>query len=139
MDNSYDFLRTDPHLGENILILTVAGSIAYGTNVTSSDIDLRGVSVETREDIFGLSGFEQFEDRVTDTIVYGLKKFINLCLNSNPNVLEILGTKPEHLIKISEEGKLLRENAEIFLSKRTIQSFGNYATAQLRRAGCCPN
>lgn len=131
--NDYDFLRTDPHLGKNILILTTAGSIAYGTNVDTSDIDVRGVTVETRQDIMGLSSFEQFEDRITDTVIYGLKKFINLCLNSNPNVLEILGTRPEHLLIITEEGKLLRDNIDLFLSKKAIQSFGNYATAQLRR------
>lgn len=81
----------------------------------------------------GLSSFEQFEDRTTDTVIYGLKKFVTLCLNSNPNVLEILGTKPEHLLAITKEGQLLRDNVDLFLSKKAIQSFGNYATAQLRR------
>lgn len=66
-------------------------------------------------------------------MIYGLKKFINLCLNSNPNVLEILGTRPEHLLVITKEGQLLRDNVDLFLSKKAIQSFGNYATAQLRR------
>lgn len=131
--SEYEFLRTDPHLGRNILILTTAGSIAYGTNVDTSDIDVRGVTIETKQDIMGLSSFEQFEDRTTDTVIYGLKKFITLCLNSNPNVLEILGTSPEHLLAITKEGQLLRDNVDLFLSKKAIQSFGNYATAQLRR------
>lgn len=129
----YEFLRKDPHLGNNILILTTAGSIAYGTNVDTSDIDVRGVCLETKQDIMGLSSFEQFEDRTTDTVIYGLKKFIALCLNCNPNVLEILGTKPEHLLCLTKQGELLRDNADLFLSRRAIQSFGNYATAQLRR------
>jgi predicted nucleotidyltransferase len=129
----YEFLRKDPHLGNNILILTTAGSIAYGTNVDTSDIDIRGVSLETKQDIMGLSSFEQFEDRTTDTVVYGLKKFIYLCVNCNPNVLEILGTKPEHLLYLTKEGQLLRDNVDLFLSRKAIQSFGNYATAQLRR------
>ncbi|RCX09328.1 putative nucleotidyltransferase [Anaerobacterium chartisolvens] len=129
----YEFLRTDPHLGRNILILTTAGSIAYGTNVDTSDIDVRGVTIETKQDIMGLSSFEQFEDRTTDTVIYGLKKFITLCLNSNPNVLEILGTRSEHLLVITKEGQLLRDNVDLFLSKKAIQSFGNYATAQIRR------
>lgn len=131
--SEYEFLRADPHLGKNILILTTAGSIAYGTNVATSDIDVRGVTVETKQDLMGLSSFEQFEDRTTDTVIYGLKKFITLCLNSNPNVLEILGTRPEHLLVITEEGKLLRDHVDLFLSRKAIQSFGNYATAQLRR------
>lgn len=129
----YDFLRKDSHLGDNILILTTGGSIAYGTNIDTSDIDIRGVTLENKQDIIGLSDFEQFEDKSTDTVIYGLKKFISLCINCNPNVLEILGTKQEHLLVISKEGELLRDNVELFLSKRAIQSFGNYATAQLRR------
>lgn len=131
--SEYGFLRAEPHLGRNILILTTAGSIAYGTNVETSDIDVRGVTLETKQDIMGLSSFEQFEDRTTDTVIYGLKKFINLCLNSNPNVLEILGSRPEHLLVITKEGWLLRDHVDLFLSKKAIQSFGNYATAQLRR------
>ena len=129
----YDFLKKDLHLGDNILILTTGGSIAYGTNVATSDIDIRGVTLENKQDIMGLSSFEQFEDKPTDTVIYGLKKFISLCVNCNPNVLEILGTKQEHLLVISKEGELLRDNVELFLSKRAIQSFGSYATAQLRR------
>ena len=129
----YDFLKKDPHLGHNILILTTAGSIAYGTNVATSDIDIRGVTLETKQDIMGLSSFEQFEDRTTDTVVYGLKKFISLCVNCNPNVLEILGTKQEQLLIISKEGQFLRDNVDLFLSQKAAQSFGNYATAQLRR------
>ena len=39
----YDFLRTNKHLGNNILFLTLGGSHAYGTNVEGSDIDIRGV------------------------------------------------------------------------------------------------
>ncbi|KNY25166.1 DNA polymerase beta superfamily protein [Pseudobacteroides cellulosolvens] len=132
-NEEYNFIRTDPNLGTNILILTTAGSIAYGTNVETSDIDIRGVTLETRQVIMGLSNFEQFEDRITDTVIYGLKKFINLCLNSNPNVLEILGTRDDHLLVITKEGKLIRDNVGLFLSKRAIVSFGNYATAQLRR------
>ncbi len=131
--NDYNFLKTDPHLGKNIIILTTAGSIAYGTNIVTSDIDIWGVTIETKRDIMGLSSFEQFEDRTTDTVIYGLKKFVALCLNSNPNVLEILGTRPEHLLIITKEGQLLRDNVDLFLSKKAIQSFGNYATAQLRR------
>ncbi|HEX2926017.1 MAG TPA: nucleotidyltransferase domain-containing protein [Ruminiclostridium sp.] len=129
----YDFIRQDPHLGENILLLTTAGSIAYGTDVSGSDIDIRGISLERKEDILGLSSFEQFEDRDTDTVIYGLKKFFSLCLGCNPNVIEILGTRADHLLMITDEGKLLRDNADIFLSKKAVQSFGSYATAQLRR------
>lgn len=130
---AYAFLKDDAHLGNNILMLTVAGSIAYGTDVATSDLDVRGVSVELKTDLMGLTHFEQFEDRTTDTVIFGLKKFIQLCLNSNPNALELLGTEPECVVKMNEEGELLRTSIDLFLSKKVIQSFGCYATAQLRR------
>ena len=89
----YDFLRTDKHLGKNIIFLTTGGSYAYGTNVETSDLDIRGIAVETSNEILGSAIFEQFEDRKTDTVVYALRKILKLMLNCNPNVLEILGTQ----------------------------------------------
>lgn len=129
----YDFLRTNEHLGSNIILLTTGGSHAYGTNVETSDLDIRGIAIERPEEIIGLLNFEQFENKETDTTIYGFRKFINLVSNANPNVLEMLGTKEEHLFKLSKEGKLLRDNVDIFFSKKVVHSFGGYATAQLRR------
>lgn len=129
----YDFLRNNVHLGDNIILLTTGGSYAYGTNVETSDLDIRGIAIEGEKEVLGLSNFEQFEDTSTDTTIYGLKKLIGLLLNCNPNTVEMLGTKDEHLFILSEEGRLIRENIDLFLSKRAIHSFGGYATAQLRR------
>jgi predicted nucleotidyltransferase len=129
----YDFLRTSEHLGNNIILLTTGGSHAYGTNVETSDLDIRGVAIERPEEIIGLKNFEQFENHETDTNIYAFRKFINLVSNANPNVLEMLGTKEEQLFTLTKEGKLLRDNVNLFLSKKVIHSFGGYATAQLRR------
>ena len=129
----YDFLRTDKHLGKNIIFLTTGGSYAYGTNVETSDLDMRGIAVETSNEILGSAIFEQFEDRKTDTVVYALRKILKLMLNCNPNVLEILGTKDEHIFICNKYGKMIKDNKDLFLSKRAIQSFGGYASAQLRR------
>ncbi|MDS0525779.1 nucleotidyltransferase domain-containing protein [Clostridium sp. SHJSY1] len=129
----YDFLRTNEHLQDKIILLTTGGSHAYGTNIETSDLDIRGIAVEAPTEIIGLASFEQFENRETDTVIYGLRKVISLMLNCNPNVLEMLGTKEEHLFICNKYGKLLRDNVELFLSQKTIYSFGGYATAQLRR------
>jgi predicted nucleotidyltransferase len=131
-NESYRFLKTNPDLSD-IIYLTLSGSHAYGTSLPNSDIDLRGVLIEQPKYIYGLQTFEQFEDLPTDTVIFGLKKFIKLCTNSNPNALELLGTDQSSIIKITEKGELLRNNSGLFLSKMAIQSFGNYATAQLRR------
>lgn len=129
---AYDFLRTEKDL-RGIIYLTLSGSHAYGTNKQGSDVDLRGVMLEPARSLYGLGSFEQFEDRQTDTVIYGLKKFIGLCVNANPNALELLGTDEASIAVITQEGRMLREQAELFLSRKVIQSFGSYASAQLRR------
>lgn len=130
--DSYDFLRQNKEL-ENIIYLTLSGSHAYGTNKEQSDVDLRGILVEPKNCMFGLGNFEQFEERATDTVIFGLKKYVSLCVNANPNALELLGTPEECIVIMNEAGKQLRANIDLFLSQRVIQSFGNYALAQLRR------
>ena len=130
--NEYDFIRTNPDLS-NIIYLVLSGSNAYGTSVEGSDYDLRGVLIEPPKYIYGLQQFEQFEDLASDTVIYSLKKFVNLLSKANPNALELLGVDDDFIILINEQGKEIRHNADLFLSKRVINSFGNYAVAQLRR------
>jgi len=129
----YKFIHLNENLADNIIYLTISGSIGYGTNLDNSDIDLRGVTIERKENMYGFQSFEQFEDTETDTVIYGLKKFVSLALKGNPNILELLGTKDEHILYMNKYGKALRNNKELFLSRRIINTFGNYATAQLRR------
>jgi predicted nucleotidyltransferase len=130
----YDFLRTHKSLGINIILLTTGGSHAYGTETPTSDLDIRGITINSAEEILTMEYNDKpVEDRSTDTVVYFLKQIVTLLLNCNPNTIEILGTKPEHLFICTEEGKLLRDNVQLFLSKKAAASFGGYAIAQLRR------
>ena len=129
----YSFLKTNPHLGSRIALLTLGGSHAYGTNVEGSDVDIRGFALNSIEDLLGSSSFEVFTDDATDTTIYGFNKVIELLSSCNPNVIEMLGCKPEHYLFLSEEGKMLLDNKELFLSKRAIHSFGGYARQQLNR------
>lgn len=129
----YDFIRSNPRLGDRIMLLGVGGSYAYGTNQAGSDIDLRGVTLQAPSDLIGLTKFEQYEDAKTDTVVYGFNKLIQLLLECNPNTCEILGLEDEQYLIQSELGKELIANSRLFLSKRAIRSFGGYADAQLRR------
>ena len=129
----YEFLHTNPHLGNKIVFLTLGGSYAYGTNVDTSDIDIRGCALNSRSDILGLSNFEQVVNTETDTTIYSFNKLINLLLNCNPNTIELLGCRPEQYFIITDIGKEILDNRKIFLSQRAAKSFGGYATAQLRR------
>lgn len=128
----YDFLREKP-LGDNIIILGLGGSHAYGTNNENSDLDVRGVATHSPEDILTRKGFEQVVNEATDTTVYSLEKIINLLSNCNPNTIEILGLEPWQYLYVSDIGKALIDNRDMFLSKRAVHAFGGYANSQLRR------
>lgn len=129
----YDFLRTDKHLGKDIMFLTLGGSYAYGTNNENSDLDIRGVAFNKKDEILLGRNFEQVIDNPTDTTIYSFTKFISLICNCNPNTIELLGGKPEHYFYIHPLGQELIDNTHLFLSQKAAQSFGGYATAQLRR------
>ena len=129
----YDFLRINEHLGKNIILLTFGGSYAYGTNTDTSDVDIRGCALNSKEEILTNKNFEQLVNEETDTTIYSFNKLISLLINCNPNTIEILGCKPEHYFYLSPIGKELIDNRHLFLSKKCIYSFGGYANQQLWR------
>lgn len=129
----YEFIQTDKHLGKHVILLGLAGSYSYGTNIDTSDIDIRGITLNQKSDLIGLTRFEQYVDKHTDTVIYAFNKIITLLLSCNPNTIELLGLNPEHYLYLNDIGRLLLDNKRLFLSKRAINSFGGYADAQLRR------
>lgn len=131
--DQYAFLKNEPHLGNNIILLGLGGSHAYGTNIQSSDLDLRGCALNSKQELLTNITFEQFVDTKTDTTVYAFNKLIHLLCNCNPNTIEILGLKDEHYLYTSDIGRQLIANTPMFLSKKAVHAFGGYATAQLRR------
>ena len=132
-EEEYSFIKTDPHLGKHVILLGLAGSYSYGTNNENSDIDIRGVALNQKSDLIGLSEYEQYVDDNTDTVIYSFNKMITLLLSCNPNTIEPLGLNPEHYLFLNDLGRSLIDNTKLFLSKRAIHSFGAYADAQLRR------
>lgn len=129
----YDFLRNDEHLGANVILIGLGGSYAYGTNKKDSDIDIRGIALNSKEEILLGQDFEQVVDVNTDTTFYSFNKIIKLLTNQNPNVIEMLGLKPEHYLHLSGIGRELIDNRKIFLSKVCVHTFAGYALSQLRR------
>ena len=129
----YDFIKNNEHLGRHVIMLGLAGSYSYGTSNENSDIDIRGVTLNRKSDLIGLTEFKQYVDPDTDTTIYAFRKMITLLLSCNQNTVELLGLKPEHYLYLNPMGKELIANTGLFLSRRAIHSFGGYADAQLRR------
>ena len=129
----YDFLRANEHLKGRIILIGLGGSHAYGTNTDTSDLDVRGCALNSKKDILTNQNFEQYVSTETDTTVYSFNKLISLLSNCNPNVIEMLGLKPEHYLLLTDIGKELLDNRKLFLSRKAVHSFGGYANAQLRR------
>lgn len=132
--DNYSFLKTNKKLNKNIALLCLGGSHAYGTNIETSDVDIRGIAINSPDELIGLSDpYWVFENRDTDTVVYSFMKIIQLLIKCNPNTVEILGFPKEEYIYLSEIGEQIINNRSMFLSQRCVSAFGGYATAQLRR------
>lgn len=116
------------------LFLTRHGSHAYGTNLPTSDLDLRGIAIAPADYYHGFSKtFEQAVQHEPDLTVFELRKFMKLAADANPNALEILFTdSSDHLVRTAIGDRLI-ESRDLFLSRRIKHTLSGYAVSQLRR------
>jgi len=122
------------------VFVALTGSRSYGTNSPDSDYDIRGIVIpRDKSYYFGfLKRFEQYEgnfeiDDIIDNecTLFDLRKFIKLAVDCNPNIIELLYTNSGlYTSPIYDE---LKENANLFLSKKAKHTFSGYAIAQLKR------
>jgi uncharacterized protein len=115
-----------------LLFECISGSKAYGTNLPGSDTDLKGVFILPEDDFYGLDYVDQVSSEKNDEVYYELKRFAELLYQSNPGILEMLGSPPDCILFCDPlfEG-FLQEN---FLSKRCKETFAGFAFAQIKKA-----
>ena len=132
--NIQEEIRVDERL-KYLQYLVIAGSHAYGTNIESSDIDIRGWYFPPVYDLLGI-GYK-IEDSITykdsDMVFYTFHKFIHLLAQCNPNVIEQVGLSDECIIYKSHPAQVILNNIDLFLSKRVYHTFGGYAYTMLKR------
>jgi predicted nucleotidyltransferase len=133
-----------PELETRSIIAGYRGSIAHGMYVppkeptSIDDKDLMYVVVPDLDYYFGLSGYgsrgtKEIRQHEWDVVSYEAKKFISLLSQGNPNVLSMLWLDKQYYTKLTNAGKLLIENRDLFAGKHVYKSFTGYAYGQLHR------
>ena len=120
--------------GAKPLLLVIRGSHSYGTNIETSDTDYAGVFIQSQEDIFGFNYKEQINDDTNDTVIYEIKRFLQLLASNNPTVLELLNTPKDCIIYKDPIFDLILENRDKFITKVCAKSFGGYGKMQIQKA-----
>ena len=115
-----------------ILFECISGSRAYGTDLPTSDTDIRGVFVPPQPSLYGLTYTEQVNDDKNDVVFYELRRFVELLAKNNPNILELLCTPSDCIIYKHPLFDQLRPAD--FLSKLCKDTFAGYAVSQIKKA-----
>lgn len=150
-------LATPPKwLVSNEIYEALIGSVAYGCSADTSDMDVVGICIPYKEDIFPhlrgeILGFgtqkQRFEEyqqhhiknpdamaghgREYDFKIYNIVKFFQIAMGCNPNAIDVLFVPRSCVLYCNQIGELIRENRKLFLSKKGWHSFKGYAYGQL--------
>lgn len=139
---------------DNLAYATIMGSIAYGVSNDSSDMDIYGFCIPTKELLFPhLAGeihgfgqqtkrFEQWQEHhVLDTgsqkeydiTIYSIVKYFHLCMENNPNMIDSLFTPRRCVLHSTPMAELIIENRRLFLHKGAMHKLRGYAYSQLSK------
>ena len=150
--NKRKLIHPPNHVLEGLQYLTIMGSISYGVSNDSSDIDVYGFSIPSKEIVFPhLNGeilgfgrqtkrFEQYQqhhvmdnDKEYDFTIYNIVKYFQLLMDNNPNIIDSLFTPQRCVLYCSQIGNLVRENRKLFLHKGSWFKFKGYSYSQLHK------
>lgn len=117
-----------------LIFRCISGSNLYGTNTPDSDIDERGVFIPSEEYFYGfLNRTEQFEDKNNDITYFEIRKFMQLAIANNPNIIELLFIPKDKWLHYTDEWEEIVENSHLFVSKKAKYTFSGYAHAQFNK------
>ncbi|GAL84299.1 nucleotidyltransferase [Sporocytophaga myxococcoides] len=110
----------------------ISGSRAYGLDLPTSDTDIKGVFALSKKDFYGLTYTDQVNNETNDTVFYELKRFIELLVKNNPNLLDLLSSPEDCILFKDPLMNLIKP--EMFLSRLCKTTFGEYAMTQIKKA-----
>jgi len=149
-----NLISPPPFLKDSVQYLCITGSAAYGVSNVESDIDIYGYCIPSKSILFphtagyiqgldkGIPSFNQWQqhhikDRETrkeyDFSVYSILKYFSLVADNNPNIIDSLFVRRNHIIHSSKVHELVRENRKLFLHKGSWYKFKGYAYSQLHK------
>ena len=151
---SAGLIRPPKFLKNNIQYEVMTGSFAYGVPGNSSDIDIYGFCIPTKDIIFPhLRGeilgfgkpterFEQYQQhhindseykKEYDINIYNIVKYFQLAMDMNPNMIDSLFVPIRCILHQTQVGEHVRSNRKLFLSKKCYYKFKGYAYSQLHK------
>jgi predicted nucleotidyltransferase len=147
---AFDDLKLSPEEREDAfpfhtVLAAYRGSIAHGMYIPPTDPnaiddkDIMAVSIAPIDHYLGLKKFTHRTRfiREYDIVVYEFRRFVELLMQSNPNVLSMLWVAKKHQLLVREPGRQLVNNRHLFATKAIYRSFTGYAYGQLQKMTHC--
>lgn len=120
---------------DKILLKSISGSHLYGLNTPTSDLDIRGIFINSVTDMAQyFRPSDEIQDIKGDEKYYSLYKFLDLVKDCNPAVLELLFLPESAILYKRPEYDILVENRFSFITKKAYYTYTGYAVSQLKRA-----
>jgi predicted nucleotidyltransferase len=135
-------LRENPGAGDWAFLHGYRGSIAHGMYTPSTDPD----SIDDKDTMafcvppvdhyyglreFGSRGTQEIKRGEWDIVVYEARKALRLLAQGNPNVLSMLWLPDNMLICVTNAGRVLLDNRDLFVGRHVYKPFVGYAKQQL--------
>jgi len=120
---------------DHVIFSCVAGSRAYGTQIPGSDEDIRGLYVVRSTSYLPLNQSPvQLADERGNTVYYSLRRCIELLAEANPNILELLFTPPDCVVRTSPVMEKLIQARSLFVTRQCGDTHIGYAMSQIKKA-----
>jgi len=113
-----------------LLYAVYAGSKLYNLMTPNSDLDVRGVFIEPANIFYSLDTFDYYEDVVSDTALFSLRKFMHLALKNNPNTMDILFAPKFMWLDSTPEWERIYDIRHDILSGRVISAIKGFVFSE---------